>query len=57
MTKEQMAACFNEWMQRYIDDPDGFQDQFKTAVEFMNSDEPTYGDEQAEYMFSLLADM
>jgi len=53
MTKEQMAKCFNEWMRRYTEDPNSFEREFITVMEFLGSDNPTYGDEQAEYMFSI----
>jgi hypothetical protein len=54
MTKEQMAMCFNEWMQRYVDDPQSFEVEFQTVARFLTEDDPTYGDECAAYMFSIL---
>ena len=42
-----VAAAFNEWMREYIDEPEKFQAEARSIVEFIGADihgeEPEYG--------------
>jgi hypothetical protein len=53
----QMAACFNEWMRRFTDDPHGFQAEFQTVNQYLtdlaNGVEPSYGEVCAVFMTKL----
>lgn len=61
MTNAQMAACFNEWMRRYIDEPARFAREFEAVNQFLaderNGVEPTYGETSAAYMEQLARDV
>ena len=61
MSAADMARTSNEWMRRYIADPDGFAREFQTVTEFMadtaNGHEPDYGQRCAAYQFALLDEM
>lgn len=35
MTNEQMAIALNEWMRRFIDEPDRFEREFQTVGEYL----------------------
>ena len=54
MDKETMAKAFNEWMRRYIEEPETFKAEFRTVIEFQqaeaNGKEPTYGDNCTAYL-------
>ena len=54
MEKELMARAFNEWMRRYIEEPEKFKVEFQTVIEFQrakaNGEEPTYGDNCTAYL-------
>lgn len=60
MTNAQMAKCFNEWMRRYIEDPDRFKREFQTVHDFLQEEaegrEPTYGEVSAAYMNRIARD-
>lgn len=47
MTNEQMAACFNEWMRRFIEEPGRFEQEFETVNKFLADEaggqKPSYG--------------
>lgn len=57
MTNAQMAKCFNEWMRRFIEEPDRFEREFETVNQFLKDEnegcEPTYGETSAAYMQEL----
>lgn len=57
MTNAQMAKCFNEWMRRFIDEPDRFEREFKAVNDFLADEadgkEPTYGETCSQYMSDL----
>ena len=57
MTNAQMAKCFNEWMRRFIEEPDRFAREFETVNQFVADEqdgrEPTYGESSAAYMAQL----
>lgn len=61
MTNAQMAACFNEWMRRFIEDPAGFEREFTTVNDFLterqDGKEPSYGETSAAYMEQLAAEI
>lgn len=44
---KQVAAAFNEWMREYIDEPEKFEPQARTILDFIGSDihgeTPDYG--------------
>lgn len=57
MTNAQMAACFNEWMRRFIEAPDQFAREFEAVNKYLSDQadgrEPTYGETSAAYMTEL----
>jgi hypothetical protein len=61
MTNAQMATCFNEWMRRFIEEPDRFAREFETVNQFLADEqegkEPTYGETSAAYMVQLAAEV
>ncbi|KKB86458.1 hypothetical protein VW29_02555 [Devosia limi DSM 17137] len=61
MTNAQMAQCFNEWMRRYIEEPDRFAREFEMVNQFLadeqNGREPSYGETSAAYMAQLATEM
>jgi hypothetical protein len=61
MTDEQMAKALNEWMRRYIDEPDRFIAEFKTVMDFLQQEasgqEPSYGDHCVAYMHEISASL
>lgn len=61
MTQEQTAACFNEWMRRYIDEPERFSREIQDVQDFLRAEasgqEPSYGAECAAYLAKLHADL
>lgn len=54
----ELARAFNEWMRRYIDEPDRFSREFETVIAFCRQigrrREPSYGRECAEYLLQLI---
>lgn len=54
MSKQQMAAAFNEWMRRYTEDPTKFEVEFQTVGKYLADKaagaEPSYGEVCAELM-------
>lgn len=54
MNKQRMAELFNEWMRRYIENPDLFLREFEAVSQFKGG---TYGDCAAAYMEKLNAEM
>lgn len=61
MNKTVLAACLNEWMRRYIQDPKAYQAEFEAVGEFVKSSaaghEPDYGVSGAEYVHRIAADL
>ena len=57
MSKQQMAAAFNEWMRRYTKDPAAFEAEFQTVGKYLAEQvagqEPSYGDVCAELLSDL----
>lgn len=58
MTKEQIAAAFNEWMRRFTEEPEKYEAEFRTVGKFLadqaQGQEPSYGQECAAYLESLI---
>lgn len=61
MTKEQMAAAFNEWMERYTKEPEKFNREWQSITEFLGEKGagqiPSYGERCAEYMTRLAGEL
>ena len=61
MTNAQMAKCFNEWMRRFIEEPDRFAREFEMVNQFLadaqDGREPSYGETSAAYMAQLAKEM
>lgn len=56
-----MIKAFNEWMRRYIEEPERFSREFQEVVQY-NTDvedgvEPSYGLECAAYLQSLMNEL
>jgi hypothetical protein len=51
---KQMAAAFNEWMRRFIEDPGQFEAEFRTVATFQaaraKGELPTYGETCVAYL-------
>ena len=52
--------AFNEWMRRYIEEPERYQAEFRTVVAFKKAEdegrEPDYGERCHAYMIHLMAE-
>lgn len=61
MNETVIAAVSNEWMRRYIEEPEQFKREFEAVQDFLrqenNGEEPTYGQECAAYMLRLASEM
>jgi hypothetical protein len=61
MSADDMARTSNEWMRRYIEEPEQFAAEFQSVTEFLTDvtlgREPTYGERCAAYQFKLLDEM
>lgn len=61
MTNAQMVKAFNEWMRRFIEEPDRFEREFQTVSQFVKDEaegrEPTYGEVCAPYLTQLASEM
>lgn len=61
MSFSDMARTNNEWMRRYIEEPEKFQAEFRTVTKFLadttEGREPDYGESCAAYQFKLLDEM
>ncbi len=55
------ARVFNEWMRRYIDDPERFEREFVSVLSYVRNAacdrDPPYGRACAEYFFQLLGEI
>ncbi len=59
MTKQEWA--FNEWMRRYIDEPERFESEIATVRQFLKEtkraeQQLSYGEEQSAYLQKLEAE-
>jgi hypothetical protein len=62
VNKTVLAACLNEWMRRYIDQPHRFVAEFQTVQGFVQDravggGEPLYGVEGAEFLERIAVDL
>lgn len=61
MIDNKIANAFNEWMNRFIQNPEQFQREFQTVTEYLNEQnngiEPTYGEAAAAYLDKLLDEL
>lgn len=60
MNKRTMEQAFNEWMRRYIDEPDAYKGQVSQVMDFLKSEndgvEPDYGAWCTAYLTGLMND-
>lgn len=58
MTYDETVKMSNEWMRRFIEEPDKFAREFQSVTSFLKDEaegrEPSYGERCAAYIFSLL---
>ncbi|HEX4381253.1 MAG TPA: hypothetical protein VH022_14520 [Candidatus Acidoferrum sp.] len=56
--KEKMAAAFNKWMDLYTNHPEQFAREFQIVSQHLKEREqgiePSYGEQAAEYLSSLM---
>lgn len=56
-----MPLIFNEWMRRYIEEPEKFQREWELIRSFLKEEngesEPTYGQQCTAYVESLAAEL
>lgn len=61
MDDDLMIKCFNEWMRRFIEEPDRFEHEFETVGAFVRAEadgvEPSYGQTCTAYMNRLAAEV
>ena len=56
--KEKLVAAFNEWMRRYIEEPERFRREIQSVREFLAEEQggkqPSYGQRCAVYLLKLM---
>ena len=56
-----MAAAFNEWMRRYIEEPDRFDREWQSVGEYIQETSegktPSYGESCAAYLSRLIEEL
>lgn len=61
MDQVKLAKCFNEWMRRFIEEPERFAREHESVVEFLRQEnageEPSYGQGCAEYLTRLAGEI
>ena len=61
MTRHQMVAAFNEWMRRYIEEPERFMRDIQNVRDFLAAEGagamPSYGEECTTYLEKVAADI
>lgn len=61
MNNAQMVKCFNEWMRRFIEEPERFEREFTTVNAYLADQaagrEPSYGETSAAYMRQLASEV
>jgi hypothetical protein len=55
-----MAQAFDEWLRRYVEEPEKFEAEFRTVERFVrqggaDGEETDYGESQAAYLQALMA--
>jgi hypothetical protein len=57
LTESQMANAFNEWMRRYVEEPERFEREFESVRQFEHEEEagltPSYGTDCAAYLLKI----
>lgn len=58
---EDSVKTLNEWMRRYIEEPDKFAREFQSVQDFLADEaagrEPSYGEKCTAYQFQLLEEL
>ncbi len=61
MTQDQMAAAFNEWMRRFTEEPEAYEQLTATVKRFLAEqsagEEPSYGAWCAAYLKQIAEEM
>lgn len=61
VTKVEMAKAFNEWMRRFIDEPERFKREFEEVGAFLAEEadgaEPSYGERCASYLAQVAGEL
>jgi hypothetical protein len=61
MTENVTALAFNEWMRRYIEEPERFEREIVEVRRFLIEDDsgepPSYGSECAAYLDNLITEL
>jgi hypothetical protein len=61
MSAADMTRTSNEWMRRYIEEPEKFSREFQEVTQFLADEsagrEPSYGEQCTAYRFKLLEEM
>ncbi len=61
ITESQLTTTSNEWMRRFIEEPEKFDREFQSVTDFLKSEasgeEPSYGARCTAYQFKLLDEM
>lgn len=61
MTYDETVKMSNEWMRRFIEEPEKFAREFESVTSFLKDEaegrEPNYGERCAAYIFSLLDEL
>jgi hypothetical protein len=61
MNSADMTRSSNEWMRRYIEEPEKFTREFQTIQDFLTDEaagrEPSYGELCTAYQFKLLEEI
>lgn len=59
--ESELAEVMNEWMRRYIDEPERFEREFRTVGAFLSDLEacevPSYGRQSAAYVMQIRAEL
>jgi hypothetical protein len=56
-TSTDLQWAFNEWMRRYIKNPEGFEREFQSVQSFQSSKgKPSYGKDCTRYLTKLLVE-
>lgn len=61
MNEEVLVKAFNEWMRRFIDEPERYYREFEEVIEFISEEkegvEPSYGQKCAPYLIKLMQEV
>lgn len=60
-TRAERVAATNEWMRRFIEEPEAFEQQWRTINDFLEEEgrgqEPSYGERCEAYLEFLVAEL